>query len=109
MVWPEHRSWQQVWWTSRSGWLNLLQWIRAEQRFNHRIKGDQLAAGYSSNWRVRYNFMLQIPRKEKRSGRACRISGFRMKPSLIWENRSPIITSTRIGSSWAFLIRSANR
>lgn len=63
VVRPEHRPWQQVWWTGRSGRLNLLQWVRAEQRFNHRVRGDQLADGYSFNWRLRYNFMLQIPLK----------------------------------------------
>ncbi len=63
IVRPEHRPWQQVWWSSRSGPLHLTQWIRAEQRFNHRIKGDQLADGYGFNWRLRYNFMLQIPLK----------------------------------------------
>ncbi|GAB3498683.1 hypothetical protein GCM10027341_20690 [Spirosoma knui] len=55
---PERRPWQQVWWAGR---FNLLQWIRAGQRFNHRVQGDQLADGYSFNWRFRYNFMLQIP------------------------------------------------
>ncbi|MFD2570109.1 DUF2490 domain-containing protein [Spirosoma soli] len=60
---PEHRPWQQVWWTGRAGRFNLLQWVRAEQRFNHRVQGDQLADGYGFNWRFRYNFMLQIPFK----------------------------------------------
>jgi hypothetical protein len=60
---PEHRPWQQIWWSGRSGRLNLVQWVRAEQRFNHRIQGDQLADDYSFNWRFRYNFLLQIPFK----------------------------------------------
>jgi len=60
---PEHRPWQQIWWTGRSGRLNLLQWVRAEQRYNHRINGDQLGDGYGFNWRLRYNIMLQIPLK----------------------------------------------
>ena len=60
---PEHRPWQQIWWASRSGRLNLSQWARAEQRFNHRIVGDQLGEGYSFNWRFRYNALLQIPIK----------------------------------------------
>jgi hypothetical protein len=63
IVRPEHRPWQQVWWTSRSGRLNLTQWVRSEQRFNHRVMGDQLANGYGFNWRLRYNIMLQIPLK----------------------------------------------
>lgn len=60
---PEHRPWQHIWWSSRSGRLNLVQWVRAEQRFNHRVRGDQLADGYGFNWRFRYNFLLQIPFK----------------------------------------------
>lgn len=63
LIRSEHRPWQQIWWTSRSGRLNLLQWVRAEQRFNQRVRGDQLADGYGFNWRLRYNFMLQIPFK----------------------------------------------
>lgn len=63
IVRPEHRPWQQIWWTGRSGRLNLLQWLRTEQRFNHQIKGDQLDTGYGFNWRIRYNIMLQIPFK----------------------------------------------
>lgn len=63
IVRPEHRPWQQIWWSGRSGRLNLTQWIRAEQRFNHRVKDDQLADGYGFNWRFRYNFLVQIPLK----------------------------------------------
>ena len=61
LVRPEHRPWQQVWWSGRSGRLNLVQWVRAEQRYNHRISGDQLADGYGFNWRVRYNILVQVP------------------------------------------------
>lgn len=60
---PEHRPWQQIWWSGRSGRLNLVQWVRAEQRFNHRVAGDRLTDGYGFNWRFRYNFLLQIPFK----------------------------------------------
>ena len=60
---PDHRPWQQVWWSGRTKRLNLVQWIRAEERFNHRVRGDQLADGYGFNWRIRYNFLLQIPLK----------------------------------------------
>lgn len=60
---PEHRPWQQVWWSGRAGRLNLVQWVRAEQRFNRRVRGDQLGDGYGFNWRFRYNFLLQIPLK----------------------------------------------
>ncbi len=60
---PEHRPWQQIWWSGRTKRLNLVQWIRAEERFNRRISGDQLADGYGFNWRLRYNFLLQIPLK----------------------------------------------
>ena len=40
-----------------------MQWVRAEQRFNHRVQGDQLADGYGFNWRFRYNILLQVPFK----------------------------------------------
>ncbi len=60
---PEHRPWQQIWWSCRHGRLNLTQWVRVEQRFNHRVKGDQLADGYGFNWRFRYNFLVQVPLK----------------------------------------------
>ncbi len=60
---PEHRPWQQVWWSGHTKRLNLVQWIRAEERFNRRVRGDQLADGYGFNWRLRYNFLLQIPLK----------------------------------------------
>lgn len=63
IVRPEHRPWQQIWWTSRFGRLNLTQWFRTEQRFNHRVMGDQLADGYGFNWRIRYNIMVQVPFK----------------------------------------------
>ena len=58
---PEHRPWQQIWWTGRVSRLNTTQWIRTEQRFNHRIAGDQLADGYGFNWRFRYMILCQIP------------------------------------------------
>lgn len=58
---PEHRPWQQIWWSGRSGRLNLTQWVRVEQRINHRVNRDQLADGWGFNWRFRYNFLLQVP------------------------------------------------
>lgn len=58
---PEHRPWQQIWWSGHAGKFFLTQWVRAEQRFNHRVQGDQLADGYGFNWRMRYNLLLQMP------------------------------------------------
>ncbi len=63
IVRPEHRPWQQIWWSSHAGPLNLVQWVRAEQRLNRRVQGDQLTDGFGFNWRFRYNFLLQIPFK----------------------------------------------
>lgn len=60
---PEHRPWQHVWWSGRSGPLNIVQWVRAEQRFVRRSQGDQLADGYGFSWRFRYNILLQVPFK----------------------------------------------
>ena len=58
---PEHRPWQQIWWTGRVSRLNITQYIRTEQRFNRRISGDQLIDGYGFNWRFRYSLLCQIP------------------------------------------------
>lgn len=61
LIRPEHRPWQQIWWTRRYGRINTTQWVRAEQRFLRRMQGDRLAEGYSFNWRFRYNLLAQLP------------------------------------------------
>lgn len=64
---PEHRPWQQFQWHSKYPKLKLMQWFRLEERFRRKIKNDdELADGYSFNWRLRYNFLAQFPLNKKR-------------------------------------------
>ena len=59
---PEHRIWQQVQWHNRYPRLRLMQWIRLEERFRHKIaNNDNLADGYNYNWKVRYNLFFNVP------------------------------------------------
>lgn len=62
---PEHRAWQQVWWSQKYNGFNTLQWLRLEERFNRKIANDQLQDGYNFNYRLRYNFSLFVPLKGK--------------------------------------------
>ena len=59
---PEHRPWQQIQWHTKYGKKKMMQWIRLEERYRHKIKNDdELAAGYNFNWRIRYNLWYEIP------------------------------------------------
>jgi hypothetical protein len=63
---PEHRIWQQVQWHNKYPRLRLMQWIRLEERFRHKIASDNaLANGYNYNWKLRYNFFFSIPLHKK--------------------------------------------
>jgi hypothetical protein len=63
---PEHRPWQQVQWFIRWPKIRLMQWVRLEERFRHKILNDStLADGYNYNGRVRYNFALFLPLTKK--------------------------------------------
>ena len=43
-----------------------MQWIRLEERWRHKIQGQEtLADGYNFNWRIRYNFFYQVPLSKK--------------------------------------------
>src|ERR1700704_2328134 len=58
----EHRLWQQIQWYTQYKKMNTMQWIRLEERYRHKIQNDStLANGYDFNYRVRYNFLLQVP------------------------------------------------
>ena len=59
---PEHRIWQQIQWHNRYPRLRLMQWIRLEERFRHKVaNNDNLADGYNYNWKVRYNLFFNVP------------------------------------------------
>ena len=59
---PEHRPWQQIQWHNKYSKLRTMQYFRLEERFRRKIlNDDELADGYSFNWRLRYNFFLQVP------------------------------------------------
>jgi hypothetical protein len=59
---PEHRPWQQIQWHNKYSKMRTMQWIRLEERFRHKIlDADELADGYSFNYRIRHNFLLQVP------------------------------------------------
>jgi hypothetical protein len=64
---PEHRPWQQFQWHTKYPKVKLMQWFRLEERFRHKIKNDdELADGYTFNWRLRYNILSQFPLSKKR-------------------------------------------
>ena len=63
---PEHRIWQQVQWHNKYPRLRLMQWIRLEERYRHKVAdNDHLAAGYNYNWRLRYNLFFNVPLSKK--------------------------------------------
>jgi hypothetical protein len=63
---PEHRIWQQVQWHNKYPRLRLMQWLRLEEKFRHKIaNNDNLAEGYNYNWKLRYNFFLNFPLSAK--------------------------------------------
>lgn len=64
---PEHRLWQQFQWHTKYPKVKLMQWFRLEERFRRKIKNDnELADGYTFNWRLRYNILSQFPLSKKR-------------------------------------------
>ena len=59
---PEHRPWQQVQWHTKYGKNRMMQWIRLEERFRHKVlNDDDLASGYNFNFRLRYNLWYEVP------------------------------------------------
>ena len=59
---PEHRPWQQVYWTAQGKHSRLVNTIRLEERFRRKIQNaDELDDGYHFNYRVRYNTLLLLP------------------------------------------------
>jgi hypothetical protein len=63
----EHRPWQQIQWHTKYPKLRLMQWFRLEEKFKRKIlNDDELASGYSFNYKLRYNFFAQFPLNKKR-------------------------------------------
>lgn len=63
---PEHRIWQQVQWHNKFPRLRLMNWIRLEERFRRKVAGNgELTSGYNFNWKVRYNFLFNVPLHKK--------------------------------------------
>jgi hypothetical protein len=63
---PEHRAWQQVQWHNKYAKVRTMQWFRLEEKFKRKILNEsELASGYTFNYKVRYNFYLQVPLSKK--------------------------------------------
>ena len=60
---PEHRPWQQIFWTEKRKGFSITQTFRVEQRFRRNVADSVLSRGYNFNWRFRYNFAMTIPLK----------------------------------------------
>ena len=64
---PEHRPWVQLQWHNKYPSLKLMQWVRIEERFRHKVlNNDKLADGYNSNFRMRVNLLLQYSLSKKK-------------------------------------------
>jgi hypothetical protein len=63
---PEHRLWQQVQWHTRYNKNRMMQGVRLEERYRHKILNDStLASGYNFNYKLRYNLFYEIPFSQK--------------------------------------------
>lgn len=63
---PEHRPWQQIQWHTKYPKLRLMQWLRLEERFRQRLlNANELDNSFAFNYRIRYNFLMQIPLSKK--------------------------------------------
>jgi hypothetical protein len=63
---PEHRIWQQIQWHTKYGRKRMMQWVRLEEKFKHKILSDStLADGYGFNYKVRYNLWYEVPLSKK--------------------------------------------
>lgn len=59
---PEQRIWQQMQWHTKGKKTRTMQWLRLEERYRRRIANDStLAEGYNFNFRLRYNYLFQVP------------------------------------------------
>lgn len=59
---PEHRIWQQIQWHTKHPRLRLMQWLRLEEKFRRKVvSATTLGDDYNYNWKLRYNFLLNVP------------------------------------------------
>lgn len=64
---PEHRFWQQVQWQTVYKKVSTQQAFRFEQRFRREVDApDRLGEDYHFNYRMRFNFQMQVPLTSKR-------------------------------------------
>jgi len=62
---PEHRLFQQLQWQNGYGKVTAFQRLRLEERYRHNILNDStLANGFAFNYRIRYNYQIQVPLKK---------------------------------------------
>ena len=70
LIIPEHRPWQQVQWHTKYGQNRTMQYLRLEERFRRKVTPDSTHfSGHNFNWRLRYNFLWQIPLTKKDIGK----------------------------------------
>lgn len=62
----EHRIWQQIWWRQDYSCFGCVQWLRLEQRFVQKIQEGEPIQDYRYNWRIRYNYSMNIPLNSKK-------------------------------------------
>ena len=59
---PERRLWQQLQWNALFKKNKTRHYLRLEERYLRKIAPDStLADGYNFNYRIRYNFLWQLP------------------------------------------------
>ncbi|HEY0677411.1 MAG TPA: DUF2490 domain-containing protein [Chitinophagaceae bacterium] len=59
---PEHRPWQQIQWHTKYPKVRLMQYLRLEERYRRKVlNNDELDDGHNFNYRIRYNFFLNVP------------------------------------------------
>ncbi|WP_165840993.1 DUF2490 domain-containing protein [Larkinella punicea] len=100
LVRPEHRFWQQINWQGHFKRLHLNQWIRAEERNVRKTLGNELADGYSFNYRFRYMITVQVPLKGDTPNPVFPTSWFRMKFTSMPASTLPIIILTKTAFLW---------
>lgn len=65
---PEQRIWQQLQWHTNFTKTRLMQWLRLEEKYRHKVLNDStLAKGYNFSYKIRYNLFWEIPFSQKPS------------------------------------------